>query len=209
MTKNSLIIYKNRYLISHVENVANGYNVYIKLSKDSDEYSESDGYLFFKCRDNINEWQLKDIGIAVSCRGQNYGAAMLYKAIDIIQDLLSKNPESGDILLFGKIEQLYVKDIEGHGNKDAYQRIKCFYKGMRFEFKNDSDFKKRIENLEHLKEWQHTIKQYMIIQDLQFDLAMQEHILETYKNDIENMKKSFIGRLMMKVQRKRKGVHRG
>lgn len=209
MTKNSLTKYKNRYLISHVEYVADGYNVYIKLSKDSDEYSESDGYLFFKCRDNINKWQLKEIALAVKCRGQNYGAAMLYKAIDVIQELLSQNQKSEDILIFGKIEQLYVADIEGHGNKDVYQRIKHFYKGMGFEFKNDSDFEKHIDNSSHLKEWQHTIGQYMTIKDLQFDLAIQEHILETYKNDIENMKTSIIGRLMMKVQRKRKGVHGG
>lgn len=189
MNEKSTTKYKEKWITVSYEIADDTPIIMVSLHHHNYNDLANAGYLMMDYEADSETWIIKSIEIDRTLRGQNYGAAMILRALRKIYALESEYPLKG---VSGQIAAIYADVTTGEG-LDAYCKIRRFYERLGFNFESDMLFKKKI-NYDSLLEWCMRIETVIENNDLRFDLALSHQILESYESDIKKIKSHWLGR---------------
>ncbi|HCV2365139.1 TPA: hypothetical protein SGW21_002273 [Staphylococcus aureus] len=193
MTEKSTTKYKQKWITVLYEVADYKPIIMVLLHHHNQDNIANAGYLKMDYDDYSNTWIIKDIEIDRKFRGQNYGAAMILRALKKVYTLRNEHTING---VSGQIAAIYTDRTTCKG-LDAYSKIRGFYERLGFYFESDMIFKK-VVNCDSLLEWCHTIEAVIENKDLRFDLAISRQLLDSLEVDINKLKSHWLGRHLIK-----------
>lgn len=175
------------------------YYVFVNLLNDRNNKYSNCGHLFIKYEREKN-WKITDFEINSTLRGMNYGSAMLLAAVNYIHQLSLNYPnETQASKFYGEIGGIYLGDYKD-GNielSNDYWKLKDFYERNGFIFEDKRVFSRKLEQRSYL-DWIDIISSNMRIRQLKIETAVLNAALKTYESDMQFIKKSWIGKFLLK-----------
>lgn len=196
--------FQNKWIKVDVMGELNQKNFYISAVLLNDRQNEftNNGHIFIKY-EGSGVWKITDFEIDSQLRGQNFGAAMVLNAMQYIDKLQSEHEFIKQAQkVHGIIGLVFIDDDhEDVRDSEGYFKVRNFYKGLDFEFKDAITFSKDLTNT-NLNEWIKFIQSQMEIKQLKLENAVQRQILEQYENQLNHIESKWLGKLLLKTEAK-------